>query len=138
MRRLHNTLATLAVTVGLAVSSMGCAGMAARENLMPIMGIAWATQVTPLILEEVEDLPQVEQQAILSVAQRMQSLLDSGDVSTVLDVNELWLLLKPVAESAIESRVANGELGPNGALLLHEMLRQFEMNLARLVVSSGS
>lgn len=123
MRRL-NIMATLAL---LAVAS-GCAGFNAQKHLlMPAMGIVWSTQVTPLIIEETQGMPIEQQTALLVAAAEVQRLLDTGEVP---GLSELWLILKPVAAAAIE------KLEPNEALLANEALRQFELNLVRLVVSS--
>ena len=118
-----------ALALGLAAALLfsalfGCAGVAARENvLMPAMSAAWSVEIGPALLRAGADA---------RVVADVQTLLDSGDVSAVGSISAAVDALRGVYLDSIASDLAAGRIGPNGAAILRETLRQFELNLFKL------
>ncbi len=102
-----------------------CAGTKAREHvLMPAMALAWSTVIAPHAERGGASAADVA---------AVQVLLDSGDRDAAPAIAAAWLVLERDALRGINLRLAAGEIGPNGASILRETLRQFTARVAQLL-----
>lgn len=108
-----------------AVIATSCAGTKARENvLMPAMALAWSTVIAPHAERGGADVVQLD---------NVQVLLDSGDRDAAAAIAAAWLSLREDALRGIDLRLAVGEIGPNGANVFRETVRQFTARVAQLL-----
>lgn len=120
----------LALGLAAVVMLAGCAGLAARENvLIPAMKMAWVG-ISNDIDVGISKLT-VDQAYVIRVQQlRMGTALDAGSIEGILSAD--WRLLRRVAEKGILVRVQRGEIGPKVARSLHERLVMFTHALLEL------
>lgn len=113
-----------------------CASGPQSEPIMAVMATTWSVVVVPNVQEAVaneEALTLEQRQAVTSALASVQRMLDSGTPTVALDIFNEWRSLRSLAEMGIYSRVEAGKLDPLAGAGLIEALRQFEIQLTRLL-----
>ena len=124
------------MTLAAVAFAAGCAGVKARETaLMPAMSVAWSTMIAPNIEAALVDstLSAETVRTIRGGVKDVQQLLDTGVAGNGPAIAFVWTILEPIARDGINLRITRGEIGPNGAIVLRETLRQFSLRLSQLV-----
>lgn len=113
-----------------------CASGPQPSPIMAVMATTWSVVVVPNVQEAVaneEALTLEQRQAVTSALASVQRMLDSGTPTVALDIFEQWQSMRSLAEMGIYSRVEAGKLDPLAGAGLIEALRQFEIQLTRLL-----
>jgi hypothetical protein len=134
-----NTLTTpitmlilVALATGAIISLSGCAGPAARDEvLMPLARGVW-----PRIQADIErgledsDLSPEDRAVTSILITDLTDILERGDRSALMAFP--WMTLEPWAVAGVQARVDAGELGENGASLHYQRIVNFREVLEAL------
>lgn len=114
-----------------------CAGIKARENVqLPVMREAYTRVVQPHIQVAIDTVtwndPAVQAEA-QRAADGLGDALVQGDREAVIGYLDVWRgLLVNLAVTGVNIRLTREELGPNGAGIIIETMRQFDANMTLL------
>lgn len=129
MKRSDIYAALTGVVLGLLLVYSGCVGTKARENvLMPAMSQAYKHTIRP----NIEAAPE----AVRPSAEALDAygvLLDSRNVDHADELRRVWVdLLLPAFQAGVQAKLDANKIGPNGALIIFDTGRQFELSLLKL------
>jgi hypothetical protein len=132
MRAFAVSMVLLAALVGSA-----CAGLAARADGLTTIAASYSRVVEPIVLvgigaaQDAGDIDAAKAAQLRQAVTVLGRILNSGEVGAT-GATAAWNLLLPFAEAGIDSRVANGDIGPGVGASLKEVLRLFGARLLQV------